>query len=93
MEETAVQLNPIGPSPSLSEATLKNEDLLSAILWLLGLATVFLLTTAVALAMARDGLVLWDQATSAVQALSTICTMMVAVVAIVHLKSGRPDKG
>ncbi|MGH9322984.1 MAG: hypothetical protein ACRD21_14165 [Vicinamibacteria bacterium] len=72
---------------------MKNEDLLSAILWLLGVATVFLLTTAVAMAMARDGLVLWEQAAAAVRALSTICTMMVAVVALVHLKSGRADKG
>jgi hypothetical protein len=71
---------------------LSNENLVSGILWLLGVATVFLLATAIAMAMARDGVVLWDDATNAVRALSTLSTMMVGAVAIVHLKSGRPKK-
>ena len=70
-----------------------NEDWISGILWLLGVATTFLLATAVAMAMARDGLVLWDEATEAVRALSALCTMMVGAVAIVHVKSqAKPQK-
>jgi multisubunit Na+/H+ antiporter MnhF subunit len=68
---------------------LSNENLVSGILWLLGVATVFLLATAIAMAMARDGIVLWDEATDAVRALSTLCTMTVGAVAAVHLMSGR----
>lgn len=67
----------------------KNEDWLNGILWLLGVATMFLLATAVALAMARDGLVLWDEATAAVRALSMLSTMMVGAVAVFRWKSGR----
>jgi hypothetical protein len=68
---------------------LSNENLVSGILWLLGVATVFLLATAIAMAMARDGVVLWDDATNAVRALSTLCTMMVGAVAIVHIVGER----
>jgi hypothetical protein len=68
---------------------LSNENLVSGILWLLGVATVFLLLTAIAMAMARDGVVLWDDATNAVRALSTLCTIMVGAVAIVHLVGER----
>jgi hypothetical protein len=72
---------------------LTNETLVSGILWLLGVATVFLLATAIAMAMARDGVVLWDDATNAVRALSTLCTMMVGAVAVVHLKSASNKNG
>lgn len=68
---------------------MSNENLVSGILWLLAVATVFLLTTAIAMAMARDGVVLWDDATDAVRALSTLCTMMVGAVVVVHVMSGR----
>lgn len=71
---------------------MSNENLVSGILWLLGVATVFLLTTAVAMAMARDGVVLWDDATDAVRALSTLCTMMVGAVGVVHVMSGRTKR-
>jgi hypothetical protein len=74
------------------EGDLKNDDLLSGVLWLLGVATVFLISTAVAMAAARDGLVLWHEASAAVRALSTISTLMVAAVAVIHMKSGRAKK-
>jgi hypothetical protein len=69
-----------------------NEDLLSGVLWLLGVATVFLIATAVAMAAARDGLVLWHEASAAVRALSTISTMLVAAVGVIHMRSGRAKK-
>lgn len=71
---------------------MKNEDLLSGVLWLLGVAAIFLIATAVAMAAARDGLVLWEEATAAVRALSTISTMLVAAVAVIHMKIGRAKK-
>ena len=69
-----------------------NEDLLSGVLWLLGVATVFLISTAVAMAAARDGLVLWHEASDAVRALSTVATILVAAVGVIHMKSGRAKK-
>ena len=71
---------------------MKNNDLLTGVLWLLGVATVFLIATAVAMAAARDGLVLWHEASAAVRALSTISTLMVAAVALIHTKNGRAKK-
>ena len=71
---------------------MKNEDWINGILWLLGVATAYLLITAIAMAMARDGLLLWDEATTTVRALSALSTMMVGAVAIVHWKSGRAKK-
>jgi len=70
----------------------KNEELIGGILWLLGVATVFLLATAVALAMARDGLVLWDEAREAVRVLTVFSTVLVGVVVIVHTKGSYADK-
>jgi len=70
----------------------KNEDLLSGVLWLLGVATVFLISTAVAMAAARDGIVLWHEASEAVRALSAIATMIVAAVGVIHMKNGRAKK-
>jgi uncharacterized protein YaaW (UPF0174 family) len=69
----------------------KDDEWISGILWLLGLATMFLLATAVAMAMARDGLVLWNEATDAVRALSTLSTIMVGAVVGFRL-SGRTKK-
>jgi hypothetical protein len=77
---------------TLGGRNVKNDDLLSGVLWLLGVATVFLISTAVAMAAARDGLVLWHEASAAVRALSTISTMIVAAVAVIHMKSGRAKK-
>lgn len=68
---------------------MKELDLIGGILWLLGVATVFLLATAVAIAMARDGLVLWEDAKEAVTALSTFSTLLVGAVVIVHFKGSR----
>jgi hypothetical protein len=68
-----------------------NDEWISGILWLLGLATMFLLATAIAMAMARDGLVLWNEATDAVRALSTLSTIMVGAVVGFRL-SGRTKK-
>lgn len=68
---------------------MSNESLVSGILWLLGVATVFLLATAIAMAMARDGVVLWDEASDAVRALSALSTIMVGAVAVVHLVGER----
>jgi hypothetical protein len=70
----------------------QNEDLIGGILWVLGVATVFLVTTAVAVTMARDGLVLWDDARDAVCSLSTFSTIPVGVVVLVHTKAGRANK-
>jgi hypothetical protein len=68
-----------------------NDEWISGILWLLGVAVMFLLATAVAMAMARDGLVLWNEATDAVRALSTLSTIMVGAVVGFRL-SGRTKK-
>jgi hypothetical protein len=68
-----------------------NDEWISGILWLLGVATMFLLATAVAMAMARDGLVLWNEATDAVRVLSTLSTIMVGAVVGFRL-SGRTKK-
>ena len=70
---------------------MNNDEWISGILWLLGVATMFLLATAVAMAMARDGLVLWNEATDAVRALSTLSTIMVGAVVGFRL-SGRTKK-
>jgi len=69
----------------------KELDLIGGILWLLGVATVYLLATAIAIAMARDGLVLWDDANEAVTALSTFSTLLVGAVVVVHFKGGREE--
>lgn len=69
---------------------MKNEDLIGGILWILGVATVFLVTTAVA--MARDGLVLWDDARDAVRGLSIFSTILVGAVVLIHTKAGRANK-
>jgi uncharacterized protein YaaW (UPF0174 family) len=84
---------PAEPGPVYSPRVhVKNEDWINGILWLLGVATMYLLVTAIAMAMARDGLLLWDEATATVRALSALSTMMVGAVAIVHWKSGRAKK-
>jgi hypothetical protein len=70
----------------------KNEDLIGGILWILGVATVFLLTSAVAVAMARDGLVLWEDAREAVRTLSIFSTILVGAVVLIRSKFGRANK-
>ena len=43
----------------------------------------------VAIAMARDGLVLWEEASAAVEAISTFATLTVGAVVIAHTTAGR----
>lgn len=71
---------------------MRNEDLIGGILWILGVATVFLVTTAVAVAMARDGLVLWEEAREAVRTMSIFSTVLVGAVVLIHTKVGRANK-
>jgi hypothetical protein len=70
----------------------KNEDLIGGILWILGVATVFLITSAVAVAMARDGLVLWEDAREVVRTLSVFSTILVGAVVLIRSKVGRANK-
>lgn len=56
---------------------------------ILAVATIYLLMTGVAIAMARDGLVLWEDASDAVEALSTFATLMVGAVVLAHTTGRR----
>ncbi len=61
---------------------------------ILAVATIYLLMTGIAIAMARDGLVLWQDASDAVEVLSTFATLMVGAVVLAHATSTRakPEK-
>lgn len=61
---------------------------------ILAVATIYLLITGVAVAMARDGLVLWQDASDAVEVLSTFATLMVGAVALAHTtgRRAKPEK-
>ncbi len=67
---------------------MKDEDLVSGCVLILAVATVYLLMAGVAIAMARDGLVLWDDASAAVEAISTFATLTVGAVVIAHTTAG-----
>jgi len=67
----------------------KDNDLIGGAILILAVATIYLLMTAVAIAMARDGLVLWEDASDAVEALSTFSTLMVVAVVLAHASSRR----
>lgn len=67
-----------------------DKDLVGGCVLILAVATIYLLMTGVAVAMARDGLVLWEDASDAVEAISTFATLMVGAVVIAHSTSGRP---
>ena len=61
---------------------MKDEDLVSGCVLILAVATVYLLMAGVAIAMARDGLVLWEEASAAVEAISTFATLTVGAVVL-----------
>ena len=67
---------------------MKDEDLVSGCVLILAVATIYLLMAGVAIAMARDGLVLWDDASAAVEAISTFATLTVGAVVIAHTTAG-----
>ncbi len=68
---------------------MKDEDLVSGCVLILAVATIYLLMAGVAIAMARDGLVLWEDASAAVEAISTFATLTVGAVVIAHSTGGR----
>ncbi len=68
---------------------MKDEDLVSGCVLILAVATIYLLMAGVAIAMARDGLVLWEDASAAVETISTFATLTVGAVVIAHSTSGR----
>ncbi len=56
---------------------------------ILAVATIYLLMTGIAIAMARDGLVLWQDASDAVEVISTFATLMVGAVVLAYATSTR----
>ena len=64
---------------------MKDEDLISGSLLILAVATIYLILTGLAVAMAREGFVLWTQAKDWVQSLSTFSTLVVGAVVFVHV--------
>ena len=70
---------------------MKDEDLVSGCVLILAVATIYLLMAGVAIAMARDGLVLWEDASAAVETISTFATLTVGAVVIAHSTSGRAN--
>ena len=71
---------------------MKDKDLVGGCVLILAVATIYLLMTGVAIAMARDGLVLWEDASDAVEALSTFATLMVGAVVLAHTTGRRRAK-
>lgn len=73
---------------------MKEKDLIGGCVLILAVATVYLVMTGIAIAMARDGLVLWQDASDAVEALSTFATLMVGAVVLAYVTSSRanPEK-
>ena len=72
---------------------MKDEDLVGGCVLILAVATIYLLMTGVAIAMARDGLVLWEDASAAVESISTFATLTVGAVVIAHATAGRARAG
>jgi len=72
----------------------KEKDLIGGCVLILAVATIYLVMTGIAIAMARDGLVLWQDASDAVEALSTFATLMVGAVVLAYVTSSRanPEK-
>jgi hypothetical protein len=60
----------------------KDEDFIRPVLLVLGIACMFLVSSSIAAAMARDGLVPWADAHNAVRGLCVFSTVMVALVAL-----------
>jgi hypothetical protein len=67
----------------------KDKDLVGGCVLILAVATIYLLMTGIAIAMARDGLVLWQDASDAVEVLSTFATLMVGAVVLAHATGAR----
>ncbi len=63
---------------------MKDKELIGGAVLILAVAAIYLLMAAVAIAMARDGLVLWQDASEAVETLSTFATLMVGAVVLAH---------
>ncbi len=68
---------------------MKEKDLIGGCVLILAVATIYLLMTGIAIAMARDGLVLWQDASDAVEVISTFATLMVGAVVLAHATSSR----
>ncbi len=73
---------------------MKEKDLISGCVLILAVATIYLLMTGIAIAMARDGIVLWLDASDAVEVISTFATLMVGAVVLAHATASRanPEK-
>ncbi len=67
----------------------KDKDLIAGCVLILAVTTIYLLMTGVAIAMARDGLVLWQDASDAVEVISTFATLLVGAVVLAHATSSR----
>ena len=67
---------------------MKDDGLVGSFVMILSVATIYLLMAGVAIAMARDGLVLWADASDAVELLSMFATF--AVCAVVFVQAVRP---
>ena len=63
---------------------MKDKDLVGGSVLILAVATIYLLMTGIAIAMARDGLVLWQDASDAVEVISTFATLMVGAVVLAY---------
>ena len=68
---------------------MKDKDLIGGCVLILAVATIYLVMTGIAIAMARDGLVLWQDASDAVEVLSTFASLMVGAVVLAHTTSSR----
>lgn len=73
---------------------MKEKDLIRGCVLILAVATIYLIMAGIAIAMARDGLVLWQDASDAVEVLSTLATLMVGAVVLAHATARRanPEK-
>ena len=73
---------------------MQEKDVIGGCVLILAVATIYLLLTGIAIAMARDGLVLWQDASDAVEVISTFATLMVGAVVLAHATGTRakPEK-
>jgi len=67
----------------------KEKDVIGGCVLILAVATIYLLMTGIAIAMARDGLVLWQDASDAVKVISTFATLLVGAVVLAHATAAR----
>ena len=68
---------------------MKEKDAVGGCVLILAVATIYLLMTGIAIAMARDGLVLSQDASDAVEVISTFATLMVGAVVLAHVTAAR----